>query len=85
MAFEENDISATYTFDIFSSLDSYGSHSGDWSGYWGKQAPKLLNHRLALYDAEQRVIFGANAYRQFVRLLGPSAEESDVGDPWSPG
>jgi hypothetical protein len=28
-------MTATYTFDIFSSLDGYGSHSGDWGGYWG--------------------------------------------------
>jgi hypothetical protein len=34
-----------------------------------------------LYDAEQRMVFGANTYRQFVRLLASSTEESDVGDP----
>jgi dihydrofolate reductase len=78
----ENDMTATYTFDIFSTLDGYGSHSGDWGGYWGKQGPELLDHRLALYGAEQRMVFGANTYRQFVRLLGPRPEESEVGDPW---
>jgi dihydrofolate reductase len=51
-------------------------------GYWGKQGPELLDHRLALYDAEQRMVFGANTYRQFVELLGSSTEESEVGDPW---
>jgi dihydrofolate reductase len=81
-ALEENDLIATYTFDVFSSLDGYGSHGGDWGGYWGKQGPDLLDHRLALYGAEQRMVFGANTYRQFVRLLGPSTEESEVGDPW---
>ena len=30
---EENDMTATYTFDVFSSLDGYGSHSGNWGGY----------------------------------------------------
>jgi dihydrofolate reductase len=30
------------------------------------------------------MVFGANTYRQFVRLLGSSTEESDVGDPWVP-
>jgi dihydrofolate reductase len=75
-------MSATYTFDIFSSLDGYGSHSGDWGGYWGKQGPELLDHRLALYGAEQRMVFGANTYRQFVRLLGSSSEGSEVLDPW---
>ena len=27
------------------------------------------------------MVFGANTYRQFVRLLGPSTEESEVRDP----
>jgi dihydrofolate reductase len=75
-------MTATYTFDVFSSLDGYGSHSGNWGGYWGKQGPELLDHRLALYDAEQRMVFGANTYRQFVRLLGSSTAASDVGDAW---
>ena len=80
-------MTASYTFDVFSSLDGYGSydHPGDWGGYWGKQGPELLDHRLALYDQEQRMVFGANTYRQFVRLLGSSTEESDVGDRGSPG
>jgi dihydrofolate reductase len=75
-------MTATYTFDVFSSLDGFGSHSGNWGGYWGKQGPELLDHRLALFGEEQRMVFGANTYRQFVRLLGSSTEESGVGDPW---
>ncbi len=78
---EENDMTATYTFDVFSSLDGYGAASANWTGYWGKQGPEFLDHRLAVYDAEQRMVFGANTYRQFVRLLASSTEESDVGDP----
>ena len=77
-------MSATYTFDVFASLDGYGSHGpgGDWGGYWGKQGPELLEHRLALYGEEQRMVFGANTYRQFVQLLAPGTEESGTGDPW---
>jgi dihydrofolate reductase len=75
-------MTATYTFDVFSSLDGFGSHSGDWGGYWGKQGPELLDHRLALFGVEQRMVFGANTYRLFVRLLGSSTEESEVRDPW---
>jgi hypothetical protein len=30
-------MTATYTFDVFSSLDGFGAHVGDWGGYWGKQ------------------------------------------------
>jgi dihydrofolate reductase len=75
-------MSATYTFDVFCSLDSYGAAGGDWSGYWGKQGPELLDHRLAVYSAEQRMVFGANTYRAFARMLASSTEESDVRDPW---
>jgi dihydrofolate reductase len=75
-------VTATYTFDVFSSLDGYGGHNGDWGGYWGKQGPELLDHRLAVYDAGQRMVFGANTYRAFVRMLASSTEELGVGDPW---
>jgi dihydrofolate reductase len=75
-------MTATYTFDVFSSLDGYGSHRGDWGGYWGKQGPELLDHRLALYGEEQRMVFGANTYRAFVRLLASSTEDSEVRDSW---
>jgi dihydrofolate reductase len=75
-------MAATYTFDVFTSLDGYGAASAGWSGYWGKQGPELLEHRLALYEAEQRMVFGANTYRLFKRMLASSSEESEVRDPW---
>ena len=75
-------MTAIYTFDVFASLDGYGAASGDWSGYWGKQGPELLEHRLAMYGAEQRMVFGANTYRAFERMLASSTEESEVRDPW---
>ena len=74
-------MSATYTFDVFSSLDGFGSNRGNWGGYWGKQGPELLEHRLALYGEEQRMVFGANTYRAFARMLASSSEDSDVRDP----
>jgi dihydrofolate reductase len=76
------DMTATYTFDVFSSLDGFGAASGDWTGYWGKQGPELLDHRLALYAAEQRMVFGANTYRAFAQMLASSTPESEVTDPW---
>jgi dihydrofolate reductase len=79
---EENDMTATYTFDVFCSLDGYGAAGGNWSGYWGKQGPELLDHRLALYRDDQRMVFGANTYRLFVGMLANSTEESEVRDPW---
>jgi dihydrofolate reductase len=76
-------MTATYTFDVFCSLDGYGSYtsSGDWGGYWGKHGPEFLDRRLALYSEEQRLVLGANTFRQFVQVLGPSTEESEVNDP----
>jgi dihydrofolate reductase len=76
-------MTATYTFDVFASLDGYGGvNGGDWGGYWGKQGPELLDHRLGLYGTEQRMVFGANTYRTFVQLLASGADESEMHDPW---
>jgi dihydrofolate reductase len=75
-------MSATYTFDVFSSLDGFGGAGGDWTGYWGKQGPELLERRLDLYSEDQRMVFGANTYRLFARMLAASSEESEVRDPW---
>ena len=75
-------MAATYTFDVLSSLDGFGSYDGgDWGGYWGKQGTEFLARRLALYGQEQRMVFGANTYRQMVEVLGSSTGESVVGDP----
>ena len=77
-------MTTTYTFDVFASLDGYGSYGGDgdWGGYWGKQGPELLDHRLASFDAEHRMVFGATTFRQFVEMRAASTETSDVRDPW---
>lgn len=77
-------MTATYTFDIFSSLDGYGSYDepGDWGGYWGKQGPELLDHRLSSFDSEQRMVFGATTFGQFVTMLAESTDDSEVRDPW---
>jgi len=75
-------MTATYTFDVFASLDGYGSYNerGDWGGYWGKQGPEFLDRRLAAYDVEQRMVLGANTFRQFLQLLGSSTQVSEL-DP----
>ncbi|PZF79826.1 dihydrofolate reductase family protein [Jiangella anatolica] len=77
-------MTATYTFDVFSSLDGYGSlvPGADWGGYWGKQGPELLEHRFALFAEPQRMVFGATTHRQFAQMLAESTEESEVRDPW---
>jgi hypothetical protein len=55
---EETNVTALYTFDVFSTLDGYGSYGpeGDWGGYWGKQGPEFLDRRLALYREPQRLV-----------------------------
>ncbi len=75
-------MTATYTFDVFSSLDGFGAASGNWTGYWGKQGPELLAHRLAQYSEEQRLVIGATTYRAFEGMLADSTEDSEVRDPW---
>lgn len=73
---------ATYTFDVFSSLDGFGAAGGDWTGYWGKQGPELLDRRLAEYSADQRLVLGATTYRAFAQMLASSTENPEVLDPW---
>lgn len=73
-------MSATYTWDIFSTLDGYGSYGagGDWGGYWGKQGPELLDRRRALYERELRMVFGANTFRQFLQFRASDSVEFDA-------
>jgi dihydrofolate reductase len=76
-------VPATYTFDVFSTLDGYGSPSpGSWGGYWGKQGPELLEHRAALYGEPQGMVFGAGTYRLYAHFLASGTEESEVYDAW---
>jgi len=75
-------VSASYTIDLFSSLDGFGGNSGDWGGYWGKQGPQLLERRLALYSQPCHMVFGANTYRLFVKFMSEIENFPDVEDPW---
>ncbi|MEV4823333.1 dihydrofolate reductase family protein [Micromonospora sp. NPDC049274] len=75
-------MTTTYTFDIFTSLDGFGSTTGNWGGYWGKQGPELLERRLATYGEDLRMVFGASTYRMFAGMLAASTEESEVRDAW---
>jgi dihydrofolate reductase len=75
-------MTATYTFDIFATLDGFGSYNeqGDWGGFWSKDGPEFLERRLAQYEADQRLILGANTFRQFQQLLGTGTALADL-DP----
>ena len=74
-------MTATCTFDIFTSLDGSASYGppGDWGGYWGKQRTEFPGHRLAAYDGEQRMVFGATTFGLFLQMLPAIGEERD---PW---
>jgi dihydrofolate reductase len=76
-------MTATYTFDVFCTLDGYGSYNehGDWGGYWSKDGPEFLDRRLASYRDEQRLVLGANSYRLFLAMLPPLTAESEASDP----
>lgn len=77
-------MSATYTWDVFCTVDGYGSYGadGDWGGYWGKQGPELLERRMAVYEPDQRLVLGANTFREFVEMLGSGGDAVDL-DPWN--
>jgi dihydrofolate reductase len=76
-------MAATYTFDVFSTLDGFASYvdGADWGGYWGKQGPEFLDRRLALYGTQQRMVLGANTFRQFVQIMGPGTGALKELDP----
>ena len=75
-------MAATYTFDVISSLDGFGGYDehGDWGGFWGKHGPEFLERRLSLYDEAQRLVLGANTFRQMVQMLGADLPPSEF-DP----
>lgn len=76
-------MTADYTFDVFCSLDGYGSFGpeGDWGGYWGKQGPEFLAHRAAQYAEPMRLVLGARTFGMFERFLGELTRDSEAGDP----
>jgi len=61
---------ATYTFDVFSSLDGFGGASGNWGGYWGKQGPELLARRLERYASPCHMVFGRQHLQPVRTVLG---------------
>jgi dihydrofolate reductase len=77
-------MSATYTWDVFSTLDGYGSYveGADWGGYWSKQGPELLAHRAAIFDTEQRMVFGATTFRETAEIM-TSGIDVNALDEWN--
>ena len=76
-------MTATYTWDVFSTLDGYGSYAegADWGGYWGKHGPDLLEHRAALFDTELRMVFGATTFRENAQIVSTGTDPNAL-DQW---
>ena len=77
-------MTAVYTWDVFSTLDGYGSfvEGADWGGYWSQQGPELLTHRAALFDADQRMVFGATTFRENAEILTAGIDPNAL-DEWN--
>jgi dihydrofolate reductase len=77
-------MTVVYTWDVFSTFDGYGSfvEGADWGGYWSKQGPELLAHRAALFDTEQRMVFGATTFRENAQIL-MSGLDPHSQDEWN--
>jgi dihydrofolate reductase len=77
-------MTALYTWDVFSTLDGYGSfgEGADWGGYWGKQGPELLQHRAALFGTEQRMVFGATTFRETAEIMSSGIDPNAL-DEWN--
>ena len=79
-------MTASYTADIFTTVDGYGApQPGTWGGYWDKQSPEWLEHRLATYGEQQRMVFGANTLQllaRFRQMQRTKADADEAADSW---
>jgi dihydrofolate reductase len=77
-------VTAFYTWDVFSTLDGYGSFGpdADWGGYWSKQGPELLAYRAGLFDTEQRMVFGATTFRETAAIMSSGIDPNAL-DEWN--
>ncbi|NJC23691.1 dihydrofolate reductase [Arthrobacter pigmenti] len=80
-------MTATYTWDVFSTLDGYGSYDPspegvDWGGYWSKQGPELLEWRAALFAAPQRMVYGATTFREVAGIFAAGVDPNTL-DEWN--
>ncbi|MFB2582325.1 dihydrofolate reductase family protein [Herbiconiux sp. P15] len=80
-------MSVTYTWDVFSTLDGYGSYDpgpsgGEWGGYWSKQGPEYLQWRAELFAAPQRMVYGATTFREVAEIFGSGLDPLTL-DVWN--
>lgn len=64
----------TYTVDLFTSLDGFGSGP---VGYWGKEGPELLEQRAEKFFGLQgeTLVLGASTYREMAGFVAGATEE----------
>ncbi|GAB3536324.1 dihydrofolate reductase family protein [Arthrobacter tecti] len=80
-------MTATYTWDVFSTLDGYGSYNlspegVDWGGYWSKQGPELLEWRAGLFADPQRMVYGATTFREVAGIFAAGVDPNTL-DEWN--
>lgn len=77
-------MTAVYTWDVFSTLDGYGSFTlgADWGGYWGRQGPELLDRRACLFEPDQLMIFGATTFREVAQIMAEGTDPNAF-DAWN--
>ena len=77
-------MTALYTWDVFSTLDGYGSFtaSATWGGYWDKQGPELLEHRAQVFSTRQRMVYGSTTFRGVAEIMA-SATDPNAFDEWN--
>lgn len=80
-------MTATYTWDVFSTLDGYGSYDlgaegVDWGGYWSKQGPELLQWRAELFATPQRMVYGATTFREVAGIFTAGIDPNTL-DEWN--
>jgi hypothetical protein len=68
---------ATFTADLFTSLDGFGTGP---VGYWGKEGPELLEERArSFFAAEgQTLVFGANTYREMAKFAAAAGDDRNL-------
>lgn len=73
-----------YTWDVFCTLDGYGSFSedADWGGYWSRQGPELLAHRASQFEPDQLMIFGATTFREVAEMVA-AGTDANLLDAWN--
>ena len=76
-------MTATYTFDVFSSLDGFGSVSAATGAATGaSRAPSCSTTASRCSARSSGWSSGPRRYRLFAEMLASSTEESEVRDPW---